>query len=770
MLIFGQLHLTIMAQANTEPGYLKGQGESALLMARGLKQQDKFKEAIPFLKKAETIFEQIHSTDHLIETYRLRGATDPDLDVRAAYYEKAVALLKANGDKAGIAAVLAEYSEVKMMQAQLPAAEDMLKESIRLSKELGNDRIQWQYGLLGAVQIQRRESVEALKNELLAIKIGELDGDTSSHMAEIYNYTAIIYMKMGELEESGRYLRKAIGTGSHSQDPMLTVQFRSNLANILIRQNKPAEALEDLIMLERTYGNELPLNARIQMLTRFVRCYSELNDLTSAQRYADQLIKYSDNLQPGEYDQIALYTELNRFLIASGQYERAKRFVEQQRLVAEKFKLPDQRTQAYLYRSRIDSATGDMASALHYFQLYIKGRDSVNSENITKQLNQLHVEFETEKKDKELLLKEQNIKILVQQAALQKALSDKGSQELALNHQVLVLKQKDLLTEKQHVDLLTKQAQLQNATSEQQQQELLVKQKNIELLQKSNRLQEMYLERAAFIRNVIIAGALGLGLMSALVYSRYRMKKRVSEELALQREEIRQKNISLQALINDKDKLLAEKEWLVKEVHHRVKNNLQMVISLLNSQSAYLSSQDAVAAIRETQRRMHAMSLIHQRLYEKDESTIDMPTYISDLVEYLKDTFPCEHVKFVLDLEPLVLDVSKAVPVGLILNEAITNSLKYAFPEGEAGHILVSLKSTPSLVELVVADNGVGLPGNNPVSTKKSLGMSLLKGLTTQIGGIYEMTSGRGVEIVIKFSPAQIGTSVLNNTMLQAAT
>ena len=247
------------------------------------------------------------------------------------------------------------------------------------------------------------------------------------------------------------------------------------------------------------------------------------------------------------------------------------------------------------------------------------------------------------------------------------------------------------------------------------------------------------------------------------------MKKRASEELALQREEIRDKNTTLQALVSEKDKLLAEKEWLVKEVHHRVKNNLQMVISLLNSQSAYLSSQEAVAAIRESQRRMHAMSLIHQRLYEKDEATIDMQTYISDLVEYEKGSFDCEHVKFALDLEPLILDVPKAVPVGLILNEAITNSLKYAFPNGQAGYILVSLKSIPSSVELIVADDGVGLPADNQASSKKSLGMSLLKGLTAQIGGTCEITGERGVEIIIRFSPEQIGKSVVNNAIVQTA-
>jgi two-component sensor histidine kinase len=706
MLLVGQLPLMVMAQSDTA-GIRR-----YLALAGDLKQQNKFEEAAP-------------------------------------YYEKALALLRAKGDKQAIAAVLPDYSEVKAQQGQLPAAEEMLEESIRLSKELGIGRLQWQYGFLGAIQIQRRESVEALKNELEAIKIGEQYADTSAHMAEIYNYAAIMYSKMGRLDESGQYVRKAIATGSYSRDPMLTVQFRSNLADVLIRQNKPREALDDLLILEKAYGTDMQLNARIQILSRFLRCYSELKDSAGAERSANQLIKHSDNMRPDEYDQLAVYTQLNRYLIASGQFEKAKRFVEQQRLAAEKFKIPDQRMQAFYYRSQIDSATGDMAAALHNYQLYARIKDSANSVNIANQLNQLHIEYETEKKDKALLL--------------QKSFSDKRSQELALNHQALVLKARDLLTERQHVDLLTKQAQLQNAASQEQQQRLLVNQKNIQLLQKSNRLQEMELEKAAFIRDVIIAGSFGLALMSLLVYSRYRMKKRSSEELALQREQIREKNVSLQALINDKDKLLAEKQWLVKEVHHRVKNNLQMVISLLNSQSAYLSSQDAVAAIKESQRRMQAMSLIHQRLYEKDDSSIDMLTYISELVSHLKDSFDCEQVRFVLDLDFIELDVSKAVPVGLILNEAITNSLKYAFPDGRPGQILISLKPVPPLVELIVADDGVGLPTDNLTGAKKSLGMSLLKGLTLQIGGTYELRSQRGVEIAIRFSAEQIGKSTLKD-------
>ena len=110
-----------------------------------------------------------------------------------------------------------------------------------------------------------------------------------------------------------------------------------------------------------------------------------------------------------------------------------------------------------------------------------------------------------------------------------------------------------------------------------------------------------------------------------------------------------------------------------------------------------------------------------------------------------------------------MLDVSQAVPVGLILNEAITNSLKYAFPDGRPGHIIVSFKLVSASLELTIADDGIGFPGNNNSHPKKSLGMSLQKGLTTQIGGTYEIRTERGTEILIRFAQAEIRKDALHD-------
>jgi two-component system, sensor histidine kinase PdtaS len=177
-------------------------------------------------------------------------------------------------------------------------------------------------------------------------------------------------------------------------------------------------------------------------------------------------------------------------------------------------------------------------------------------------------------------------------------------------------------------------------------------------------------------------------------------------------------------------------------------------MSLLNSQSAYIDNEPALTAIHDSQHRVYAMSLIHQKLYGSENvSTIDMSLYIRELVSYLADSFnTAQRIRYVLDLEPLVLDVSQAVPLGLILNEAITNSIKYALPDGRSGVISVVLLTITSNEYLLnISDNGIGIPSN--VNNKKpgSLGMSLIAGLAEDLEGKVSIENNNGTTIKIVF-------------------
>lgn len=274
------------------------------------------------------------------------------------------------------------------------------------------------------------------------------------------------------------------------------------------------------------------------------------------------------------------------------------------------------------------------------------------------------------------------------------------------------------------------------------------KDKNIQLLTQKGKLQEARIGTDNILRYVFIASIIVLILFAALLYNRSRLKNRANKTLELKRQQIDEQNEQLK-------KLLIEKEWLLKEIHHRVKNNLQIVISLLNTQSAYLDNEDALMAIQNSQHRMHAMSLIHQKLYQSDNlATIDMSWYIYELINYIKECYSSEkNISFVMDVDKIFLDVAQAVPLGLILNEAVNNTIKYAFPGNRKGEVQVSFKKTEKdNYRLMIYDNGIGLPDGFDIDETESLGMNLMRGLTDQLDGNFGLESKNGLKIIINFT------------------
>jgi two-component sensor histidine kinase len=208
------------------------------------------------------------------------------------------------------------------------------------------------------------------------------------------------------------------------------------------------------------------------------------------------------------------------------------------------------------------------------------------------------------------------------------------------------------------------------------------------------------------------------------------------------------------SLLKEKDALLIEKDWLLKEVHHRVKNNLHTVMCLLESQELYLENA-ALAAIEISQRRIYAMSLIHQKLYQSEDiEWVDMTLYIKEFVQYLADSFGAPaNISIRSVVEPTNLGISQAIPLGLILNEAVTNAFKYAFPDNKTGEIFVGLTKTGNNTELVIADDGIGIQCRADESEPpNSLGIELMKGLTNDLKGNINFDTDSGTRITIIFA------------------
>jgi DNA-binding NtrC family response regulator/two-component sensor histidine kinase len=330
------------------------------------------------------------------------------------------------------------------------------------------------------------------------------------------------------------------------------------------------------------------------------------------------------------------------------------------------------------------------------------------------------------------------------------------------------LLQRDIIKDTSFTE--TKNQQIQQLRIEY---ETAQKENNIAMLQKEKQLQGRALDQSIQNRNYSIAGSALLLLLLGTGFSRYRLKQRKNRQLEARQKEITEKNSQLEVTqkeITGKNvqlqRLLNENEWLFREIHHRVKNNLQIVMSLLNSQSLYLKDKQAANAVLESRNRVQAMSLIHQKLYKTNNvSTINMPEYINDLVDYLKAsmhaTFP---VHFDLEIASVNLDVVQAVPVGLILNEVITNSFKYAFPNTPSAVITVRIMRSVGLGErleerltLYIADNGCGINPRHTAGTGNSFGMLLINGLVEDLDGTLLIESGKGTAYNISFACVQPG-------------
>lgn len=199
---------------------------------------------------------------------------------------------------------------------------------------------------------------------------------------------------------------------------------------------------------------------------------------------------------------------------------------------------------------------------------------------------------------------------------------------------------------------------------------------------------------------------------------------------------------------------LQDKDLLLREIHHRVKNNLQIISSLLNLQSRYIQDEDALNVFTESQNRVKSMAIIHEKLYKsRSMSKIDFEEYITDLTDSLFYSYHINPSKAVLvkDIDKIFFDVDTAIPCGLIINELITNCLKHAFPDDTSGTISIKLLKVGEDYLLSVADDGAGFPEEIDFQNTESLGLQLVNNLVNQLDGTIELDRSNGTRFKILF-------------------
>ena len=198
---------------------------------------------------------------------------------------------------------------------------------------------------------------------------------------------------------------------------------------------------------------------------------------------------------------------------------------------------------------------------------------------------------------------------------------------------------------------------------------------------------------------------------------------------------------------------LEEKEILLRELHHRVKNNLQIILSLINLQSNGIKNPENLEIFRESQSRVKSLAIIHEKLYRSaDFANINFEEYIESLVNYLLSYYSADSIEVIINVKKdIVLNMDTAVPCGLIINELVTNSLKHAFNSNKSGKIYITLQSDNSCFTLIVCDNGKGLPTGVDLNNPQKLGLQLVKSLTDQLEGKIEYNRSEITEFKIQF-------------------
>ncbi|TDW49190.1 two-component sensor histidine kinase [Flavobacterium sp. 270] len=654
-----------------EIDYKAGKGKTILLEAQILREKGDSKMGLVITNNALTYAKKNNLTVLQADVYKelcaYKGYETEDVKEKIKYLEMAVPLYKKSRAYKKQADALKDLADYYGSIEENQKALQLLDNALALYKSINYKELQGVYTLMSDNYGILQNTQLSLQYALMAEKTAEEVHDNSYQLCTIYNHLALVYYDLLKYDLAFSNFEKALKIALENKNINDINTISYNMSSLYCQQKKYREALRVVTLTAKDYP---PQDAIIKLRQNFIFlvCHSMLKQLDKAKPYYDQMLK---DYQESDAGLAYKLTGIIIYLQQSGQVEKTYAYIEKFKEFAKKSNKLILYSQIELLSFQSDHASKRYESAIQHLQRHQSFRDSIFNSEKLKQSAALQLQFETEKKDK-------NIKLLTQQG----------------------------------------------------------------------KLQEIQIQNDRVIRYVFIGSVAVLLLFLSLLYNQFRLKKKNNELLEIKRQEINEQN-------ELNKKMLIEKEWLLKEIHHRVKNNLQIVISLLNTQSAYLDNEDALMAIQNSQHRMHAMSLIHQKLYQSDNlANIDMSWYIFELISYMKECFDTDkNINFVLDTEKVYLDVAQAVPLGLIINEAINNAIKYAFPEDRKGNVNIKLNNTgENNYTLIIADNGIGLPENFEDIERNSLGMNLMMGLTDQIDGVFEMKNDDGLKIKITFT------------------
>ncbi|MDF2191544.1 sensor histidine kinase [Paraflavitalea sp. CAU 1676] len=583
------------------------------------------------------------------------------------YFDRAIKLYTKTRNVEREAAARTSLADFLFAFNKFDLAEKELLRAIDLRHQTGNTKVSFNYLLLSQLNRYRAAYEKSLSYATKSVDNAMRNNDTAV-IDLYYGELALVLDELGRSAESSYWYRKTLTKRIARNLDRLTLH---KTAGLLIRQlinsNQSRDALALADSLITAKPPQTPLEKAIAMQNN-AYCFDALKQYPKAEQYYNSMAAYFRKTALNDEYVFLGNLDIGRFYLERGQYKKAHNYLDAA-LAYGGARMVDQRELHHLLFSA-DSALGNYAAAIKNLQQYEVINDSIYNERKSRQIEELTIQYETEKKEQ-----------------------------------------------------------------------------SIQLLEKEKRIQLADLAKEKNSRRWTLGVALLLIILVALLVNYARLKQRTNRKLQVQQLLIEKKNDTLQHLVE-------EKEWLVREIHHRVKNNFQTVMGLLRTQSAYLQGEEAKAAVTESQQRIQAMSLVHQKLYQSDNlSAINMADYIHELIDCLKDSFHTGNtIRYNLQIDPAKLNIAHCIPLGLILNEAITNAIKHAFPGGQGGVIDVLFKRTAQdHFTLSIKDNGSGLPDSFDPSRQSSMGMKLMRGLSGDLDATFQVNLNNGTEIRLDF-------------------
>lgn len=533
-----------------------------------------------------------------------------------------------------------------------------------------------------------------------------------------------ILLRMEELELAELILENALSKIPEKESWLLY----TNLGYVYERRGDLGEAFDfaaKTLKIGETYGNKKAM----------AMAYSDMSNLFWKQKkfeigleYGLKSISLFEERKINDLDYDFTLHVVGNNLVELNRFEEAQKFFEKSIQIGEKYGFYNNLSDTHIALSELYAKKGNFQAAIYsgmealkYAELlendfmvvrsYLSlGKASNGAGNFTEAVDFLG-------KSIQAATPEFGDKYFLSLVYLELSKAQEGSKQFA-----------KALEATRMYDQLSKQVYTDKANEQ-----ITLLQTQMEVTQKEStiKLQEAKLAKSKILQIFILTLSGFLLLFLFVLYRIFLRKKKYSQLLE-------NKNL--------------EKEFLLKEIHHRVKNNLETISSLLSLQTAKIESREFQSIMEETQNRVHSMGMIHKRLYQGENmKSIEMKDFFEGLGNYIIDTFDASgRIRFTTQMDPLELDVDWAIPIGLIVNELISNSLKYAFPESSPGEIAVRLLEKGSWLHLIVTDNGIGM-SESPKILGSGFGSELIRLLTRQLDGKMTMLSQQGTKVSFEF-------------------